>query len=143
MGDMLDLHRRTVRRIYEDCLNGGDLAALRELVDDDYVGIAGERGPQGFAETVRGLRTAFPDIRYTVDDLVAEGDRVAIRWSWEGTHLGAFRVFPASGRRVRNTGIAIYRLRGGRVAQAWLESDRLGFLQGIGAAPPPQPPTGR
>jgi predicted ester cyclase len=143
MDQTLEAHRRTVRRIYEDSLNGGDLVVLGELVDEDYLGIAGERGPEGFAETVRLLRTAFPDIRYTVDDLLAEDDRVAVRWTWEGTHLGAFRVFPPSGRRLRNTGIAIYRLRGGRVVQAWLESDRLGFLQEIGAVPPAPPPAGR
>jgi predicted ester cyclase len=140
MNEMLEQHRHTVRRIYEECLNHHELATLREIVSDEYTGINGERGPDGFAETLRGLLTGFPDIRYAIDDVLADADRVAVRWRWEGTHLGAFRNFAATGRRVTNTGISIYRLRDGKIVDAKLESDRLGFMQAIGALPAPPVP---
>ena len=82
-----------------------------------------------------GLRAAFPDIHYTVDDVVAEGDQVAVRWHWTGTHRGAFRGFPPTDKAVTNTGAGIFRLSGGKIVTAVLETDRLGFLEQIGAVP--------
>ena len=97
------------------------------------MGPNGERGPAGFAATFQDLRCGFPDITFTIEDLLAERDRVAVRWRWNATHAGQFRSFAATNRHVANTGIAIYELRDGRVTRAWLETDRLGALQQIGA----------
>ncbi len=128
-------NKQTIQRIYEDCINTGDLARMAEFVDASYVGPNGERGPEGFAATVAGLRAGFPDIHFTLEDLVADGDRVALRWKWEGTHQNPFRGFEPTGKRVSNTAIAIYELRGGKVVRAWLQTDRLGFLDAMGALP--------
>jgi predicted ester cyclase len=128
-------NEQTVRSIYEDCINTGNLAALQNLVDASYVGPNGERGPEGFASTVGGLRSGFPDIHFTIEDLLADGDRVALRWKWEGTHQNNFRGFEPTGKRVSNTAIAIYELRDGKVVRAWLQTDRLGFLETMGALP--------
>jgi predicted ester cyclase len=84
------------------------------------------------------LRGAFPDLHYTVEDVVADGDRVAVRWHWTGTHQGAFRGIAATQRAVTNNGLAIFRLRDGRIVAATLETDRLGFLQAIGVVPGPE-----
>ena len=94
------------------------------------------------------LHTAFPDIHYTIDEVVGEEDRVAIRWHWAGTHRGTFRGIPASGKAVSTTGAAIFRLSEGKIVSAALETDRLGFLQQIGAipedaVPPSSPPSPR
>ncbi len=62
-------------------------------------------------------------------------DRVALRWKWEGTHQNNFREFEPTGKRVSNTAIAIYELRDGKVVRAWLQTDRLGFLETMGALP--------
>ena len=83
-----------------------------------------------------GLRTAFPDIHYTLDDVVAEGDRVAVRWHWTGTHKAPFRAFPATGKAVTNPGTGIFRFQDGKIVAAALETDRLGFLEQIGVVPP-------
>jgi len=131
-----DRNKQVVRRIYEDCINRNKPELLPELISGDYVGAQGGRGPSGFGSNIDELRTGFPDIRFTLQDLVVEGDRVAIRWTWEATHTGTFRSWPPSGRRVTTTGIAIYQLEQGKVVRVWLETDRLGVLQQIGVIPP-------
>ena len=129
-----DDNKRTVESLFET-FNHGDLAPVDQLVGPGYVGAQGDRGPDGFKAVVSGLRSAFPDIHYTLDDVLAEGDRVAVRWHWTGTHKGAFRAFPATGKAVLNTGVGIFRLKDGKIVAATLETDRLGFLEQIGAVP--------
>lgn len=143
-------NKDTVRSVYEVCLNTGDLERLTGLIAPDFVGVHDDVGPRGFAATLMGLRMAFPDIRYTVEDLVGEGDRVVVRWTWTGTNTAAFRGFAPSHKRIHDSGISIYQLREGKIIRAWLETNRLGFLQQIGALPPelsariqPPPPSTR
>lgn len=128
-------NEQAVRRIYEECLNQGRTDALRDLVSDDYVGPQGERGAAGFGQPIAALRAGFPDIRFVIEDVVASGDRVAVRWTWRATHTGTFRGLAPSGRPVTDTGMAIYQLRDGRIVRAWVETDRLGVLQQIGVVP--------
>ncbi|WP_035051647.1 ester cyclase [Andreprevotia chitinilytica] len=129
--------QQLVRRLYEDCFNTGNLALLPELLTDDFVGGRGEQGPAEFAKTVETLRTGFPDVRFELDDVIAEGDRVAVRWTFHATHAGPFAGVQASHKQVTQNGIAIYRIRDGKLAQAWLQIDRLGMLQQIGGYPAP------
>ena len=72
-------NKESVRKLYEDFLNTGQLESLDQLISEDYVGIYGQKGPAAFAETIKALRQGFPDIRWTIQDLVAAGDRVAVR----------------------------------------------------------------
>jgi len=130
-----DENTRRITALFETCFNLGDLGLLDELVSPDYVGPQGARGPAGFKEIVVGLRTAFPDIRYTIEDIVAEDDKIAVRWTWSGTHQGAFRAFGPTGKTVLNSGTGIFRLKAGTIVAAALETDRLGFLQQLGALP--------
>jgi steroid delta-isomerase-like uncharacterized protein len=129
-----ETNKRTVGQLFET-FNQGDLGAIDQLVGPGYVGAQGDRGPAGFKAVVAGLRTAFPDIHYTLEDVVAEGDRVAVRWRWTGTHAAPFRAFPATGKAVTNTGAGIFRLADGKIVAATLETDRLGFLEQVGAVP--------
>ncbi|HSS37638.1 MAG TPA: ester cyclase [Polyangia bacterium] len=141
---MRDDNKSNVRRLFET-FNTADLASIDALVGPEYVGAQGDKGPAGFKTVVVGLRAAFPDLHYTLDDVIAEGDQVAVRWHWTGTHQGAFRGFPPTGKAVTNTGAGIFRLSGGQIVAAELETDRLGFLEQIGAVPEgagrgPRPP---
>ena len=141
-----DENKRSVEKLFDDCFNRGNVGLLDQMVAPEYVGPQGATGPAGFRGVVLGLRTAFPDIHYTIDDLVGEGDRVAVRWHWTGTHKGPFRTFPPSGKSFTNPGLAIFKFKDGKIVAAALETDRLGFLQQIGAGPanvgagPPSPP---
>ncbi|CAN7734118.1 ester cyclase [Variovorax paradoxus] len=133
--DVKARNSQLIRALYEDWLSHGRFEELQDSIADDYVGPNGERGAAGFATTMNGLRSAFPDIRFQVEDLIAEPDKVAVRWRWQAIHAGEFRGLEASHRRVENTGIAIYHLRHGKIVRSWLETDRLGALQQIGALP--------
>jgi len=125
--DDLARNKHTVRALYEDAISGHRMATLPELIAPEFPG-----GPAGFEAVLASLLVAFPDIRYAITDLTAEGDRVAVRWTWTGTHQAAFRGFPASGNRVTDSGMAIYTLRDGLITGVALETDRLGFLQQLG-----------
>lgn len=124
-----------IRKLFLECFNANNKDLLRELVSADFVGAGPDRGPAAFAGVMDRLHTAFPDIAYTIDDVVASGDRVAVRWTWRGTHTGAFRSYPISNKQVVNPGMGIFQVTGGKLTRAWLETDRLGFLVAIGAVP--------
>lgn len=128
-------NKQTVRRLYEACINAGALGLLDELVSPDYVGPRGEKGPAGFRDTIEGLRTGVPDIRFTIDELVAEGDAVAVHWTWRGTQTGVLNGLAASGKSLTNPGIALYHLKDGKIVRGTLQTDRLGLLQQIGVVP--------
>jgi|SRR4051794_3222537 steroid delta-isomerase-like uncharacterized protein len=141
-----DENKRAVQALF-DTFNTGALDDLGRLLSPEYVGPQGDRGAAAFRKIVVGLRTAFPDIHYTIDELVAEEDRVATRWHWTGTNQASFRGYPATGKPVSNAGVGIFRLAGGKIVFATLETDRLGFLEQLGIVPPnvgrgPQPAGG-
>lgn len=127
---MVESNKQLVRRLYTEYLNPGRLDRLEEIVSPAFRG-----GPAAFAAPVSGLRTAMPDLTYTVEDVVGDGDRVAVRWTLRGTHTGQFRSFAATGKPITNTGFAMFELAGGKIVRSWIETDRLGFLQTIGAIP--------
>ena len=129
------LNKQVVTRLFEDGFNRNDSAAIDGLVSADYADASGERGPAALRQVMTRLHGAFPDIHYTIDSVVAEGDEVAIRWQWSGTHRGVFRGVAPTARAVTNNGIGIFRLRDGKIVAASLETDRLGFLQAIGLLP--------
>lgn len=131
MSDNVDV----VRRVYEDCINPGRLDRLDALVAPEYEGPNGERGAAGFATTIQALRAAFPDIRFALEELFGAGDKVCVRWTWRGTHQATFMGFPPTGKAVANSAIGVYQLREGRIVRAWLMTDRVGFLQQVGAIP--------
>ena len=131
----IEKNKETVRRLYQECLDQGALDRVAELVAAEYVGASGERGPAGMTATLAALRGAFPDIHFTLEDLIAAGDRVVVRWTWKGTHQGRFRELAASHKTLSNSGMAIYQLAGGKMIRSWLQTDRLGLLQQLGALP--------
>lgn len=114
-----------------------------ELVADDYVGHFPPNptlhGPEGLKRFNAEAATAFPDAHVTIEDLLAEGDEVMVRWTLRGTHEGELRGgIPATGRRVEEvSGITISRIEKGKVAENWGNYDLLGMLQQLGVIPAP------
>lgn len=130
---------------FVDLVNTGELDALDQLVDTArYQGHIPFPAPApGFAgekQLYATMREAMPDLVFTVEDLVAEGDMVAGRGVIRGTHTGA-EIFgvPPSGRRIQWTGIDVARLEGGLIVERWLEADGLGLMQQLGVLPSPPP----
>lgn len=130
---------QTVRRTFQQLLNGGQLAAAEELYAPDVVFHASDgeelHGWAAIQQVVANYRRAFPDVVATVHELVAEGDRVAARFSAEGTHLGALHGVAPTGRRMQMSGLALYHLRDGRIVEEWEGMCRLGMLEQLGAPP--------
>lgn len=122
-----------VKGLYEDCLNPRRLDRLTDYLSDDFAGANGERGPQGFRQTVERMVTAFPDLRFELEDLFAADDKVCLRWRFEAAHLGPLAGVAPTGKTAVQQGIAIYQASGGKLTHAWLQVDRLGVLQQIGA----------
>jgi steroid delta-isomerase-like uncharacterized protein len=139
--------RTIVRRYAEEVWNQGRIDAVDRYIASDYVrhdpGLPAEvRGREGIAQLVPMYRAAFPDIHFTAADVVAEADRVVVRWDVRGTHQGELMGIAPTGREVRLTAIEIFRLANGKIAEQWVLVDNLGMLQQLGVFPPPAPAQG-
>jgi steroid delta-isomerase-like uncharacterized protein len=136
-----EANKALVRRFFEEVWSTGDITQRDEFLAPGYRGhISGS--PQaidrdGWTAWFQGFRSAFPDARFTVEDLIAEGDRVAARLTMRGTHLGPLNGIPPTGRPVVVSGMSIERIANGRIVEGWNENDALGMLGQLGALPPP------
>jgi len=128
-------NKEAVRLLFEEVFNKGRMELLKDLVAEDYTGTRGEKGIGSFQAQISGLITAFPDIHYQLEDLFCAGEKVAVRWTWKGTHKGAFRNYPPTGKTITNQGMAIFDCRDGKIIGAHLQTDQLGFLQQLGVVP--------
>ena len=133
-------NKDTVRRFYEEVLNKGQLALIDELATTDYVEhdpLPGQgTGIDGLKDRVGAIVTGL-DPTFTIEDVVAEDDRVVVRWTNSGTHVETFLGIPATGRSFSIPGIDVFRLDGGRLAEHWHVVDQLGQMVQLGLIPAP------
>ena len=130
-------NRAAARRFFEEGWNSGDPAQLKAFLADEFV----SHNSLNFAiqssdEYCRGVvayRTAFPDLVTSVDDVIAEGDRVVVRGTDRGTHQAEFMGRAASGRLVTTTWIEIFRLESGKAVEGWVESDSKALMDQLDA----------
>jgi predicted ester cyclase len=123
---MVPENEAVVRRFMDELWSDGNLGAADELVAINHVHhLGGEElhGPDGVKEAVSWLRSAFPDLRFEIDDVVSDGDRVVLRWTATGTHKGTFADVAPTGRRVTWIGCDWFRLRGGQLTEAFVVAD--------------------
>ena len=135
---MSDQNKAVVRRIVEDYWNKKNPALVGELFATDcslHTPDGDLQGVKGAAQLYDAYATAFPDFRITAEDTVAEGARVALRYNFTGTNKGPLGAIPASGNRITVSGIVIFRLTGGKVAEGRWSWDRVSLQQQIGALP--------
>ncbi|GAA4302970.1 hypothetical protein GCM10023143_05820 [Compostibacter hankyongensis] len=128
-------NKEIIRNLYENILNNRKIELLNDVISPDYVGIGGVKGVAGFSSTVLSVIAGFPDIEWTIEDMVSEGDKIIVRWHWNGTNTAPFRGIPASNKKVTDNAIVIYQLKDGKVTNAWLQGDRLGVLTQISLIP--------
>jgi steroid delta-isomerase-like uncharacterized protein len=137
----IEENKRVVRRAYEDIRSRGDLDAVDEIFAPGYDGHdptahpTEVRGPEGFKEQTAGYRAAFPDLRFTIDSIVAEGDEVAVRWTATGTHEGSLSGESPTGNTVAVSGFGSWVVRDGKIVEHWGVIDLMGLLRQIGALP--------
>ena len=124
------------RRVIEEIFNKQNPALADELIDANFIDHGmGFKGPEGFKQFVTTFITGFPDIRLTIDDMVAEGDKVALRLTAQGTHKGDFMGIAPTGKHITASGVLIQRIAGNKVAEGWLVNDVLGIMQQLGVVP--------
>lgn len=125
-----------LRRVYEEVFNQGKVELIGDLVTADAKDHEnGDHGPDGMKRTIATFRNAFPDIRMTVDDMIAEGDKVAARVTVTGTHQGEFMGIPATGKKINVQTIDILRFEGGKLAEHWGITDTGAMMEQLGVAP--------
>ena len=128
------------RRVAQEIFNGGNLDLADELYAPDYVlhdpSLPEDlHGPEGIKQYAAMSLGASPDARVTVEDQVAEGDKVVSRWTATGTHTGDLMGMSPTGRRIEISGITINRFSGGKIAEDWYQSEDLGMMQQLGVIP--------
>jgi steroid delta-isomerase-like uncharacterized protein len=136
-------NKAVVRRAYEALNKGKEavMAAMDELHAPDYVyhspspGLWPDMDLAAMKQSMHAYFMATPDLHYTVEDMVAEGDKVVSRFTWRGTHLGEFMGIPPTGKVVTLTGIYITRVAGGKCVEDWCSADMLGMFQQLGVIP--------
>ncbi len=138
-----ETNKAIVRRFYTEVWNEKQLDILEETHHPHWThqdpsepaGLHG--GPAGNRARLAYLMSAFPDIHYTLDDLIAEGDLVVARFTVRGTHQGNFAGIPATGKQVAMAGIIIHRIQEGKIIEDWVVRDTLGLMQQLGVIPMP------
>jgi steroid delta-isomerase-like uncharacterized protein len=126
-------NKTTLRRLDDEVFNYGNLSIIDEVVSADFVNhdpFPGEPpGREGFKQSATAMRAAFPDLHFTNEEMISEGDIVAHRYTMHGTHAGAFLGLPPTGRAVTMRGIDILQFAGGKVVARWARTDDLGLMQ--------------
>ncbi len=135
-------NKALVRRFYEEVVSKKNLATIDDFIDpnqvDHFAPPGTPRGIEGARQLIGMLLTAFPDLQSTVEDMIAEGDKVAARLTVRGTHQGEFMSIPPTSKHVAITAIDIFRIAGGKIVERWGEGDMLGLMQQLGVIPTPE-----
>ena len=137
---MSDSNKNIVRRLFEEVWNKGHQAVADELLASTYTHHDSSspefgRGPESEKKRANLYRNAFPDIRFTVEDLIAEGEMVTARWSCHGTHKGDLNGIAPTGKQFNTTGISIARFTNGKMSEGFVNWDALGLMQQLGVVP--------
>ena len=136
----MERNKALARRFTEDLWGAHNAGLVDELLSSDFVnhdpfpGTSGDR--EGERQAIAIHSAALSDTRATVDDQIGEGEKVAIRWTFSATHTGEFLGIPPTGKKIEMTGINIYRIENGKIAELWREVDVMSLLQQLGAVPP-------
>jgi steroid delta-isomerase-like uncharacterized protein len=131
---------KTLMDRFRDFINTADSDTANELISADasfYVPgrPAPLRGPAGYLEIIAMMRGGFPDIQWTIEELISEGNSVAARFTMRGTHRGDFFGVPATGNKITVQALNIYHLSDGKIVEEYGQPDMLGLMQQIGASP--------
>ena len=138
---MTSEQNKAVLSRFVDFINNGDTTIIDEIVAPDFIELdpmpGQEQGPEGLKGVILMMRNAFPDIEWKVVEDVAEGDMVASRFIWTGTHLGSFMGIPPSGNKVTMAGMVFDRIVDGKMAESRILMDNMQLLTQLGAIPAP------
>ena len=139
-----DANRKLFQRYFDVVANGGNLDVADEIFASDYLHHDPANpdprpvvGPQGVKAHLTSLKGAFPDLVFDIDDVVAEGDSIVVRWTARGTNTGDYFGMPATGKPIDITGMNTWNTRDGMAIEGWVNRDDMGLLQQLGVVPTP------
>jgi len=137
---MSEDNKSIIRRFIEEVWNQGDLSVADQLLSANYSHHDNATpdfgsGPENEKKRVNLYRTAFPDLRFTIDDMIAEGEMVTTRWTCHATHRGPLSAIAPTGKAVTISGITINRVAQGKIVEGWVNWDALGMLQQLDVVP--------
>jgi steroid delta-isomerase-like uncharacterized protein len=129
-----------VRRLYEEAWNKRKLEVVSELISPSHAlqapNISGSSiGPEAYKLQIARFLAAYPDLRFTIEDTIAEKDKVVACWTFSGTHKGEFMGIPATNKKVSVDGITIHHVAGGKIMDSYSNWDALGMMQQLGVVP--------
>jgi len=132
-------NKTLVRRYVEEVLNKGNTVLIDELIALSFIGHDPTgpdiHGPEGVKQRHATYRTAFPDLQYTVEEVVAEDDTVVVRWTAHGTHMGEIMSIAPTRKQATTTGTMTCHIADGKLQEAWINWDALGLLHQLGVVP--------
>jgi predicted ester cyclase len=136
--DQRELNKQVVQRLLMDCFSGGHIEVLDEIISPDFEFEYPNLPPsiEGLKALVKKNNESFKGWQFSIHDMLADGDKVALRWSASGVHVKSFLGEPPSGKEVRLKGLSIYQLRDGLIWKDWVEPDNLGFMTQLGLVAP-------
>jgi predicted ester cyclase len=140
---MSEENKAKMRRLLDEGFSQGNVDVVDEVLDPDFVCYDpnSETGEIRGSETIKGeidyFRNAVPDLTYTIEDQIADGDKVVTRYTVSGTHEGEFFGVAPTGERIMMSGMSIDRFEGGKMVEEWPEYDLLGVMRQLGAVPEP------
>jgi steroid delta-isomerase-like uncharacterized protein len=138
-----EANKAIIRRLFEEAFGQGNLAVLDEIIAPDQVNrgpgaLPGmPSGPEGSKMLITAYRNAFPDLHFTIDQQIAEGDTIVTRWTAHGTHNGEFAGIPPTGKTATVVGMGVDRVENGKIVESWGLFDQFGMLQQLGVIPAP------
>jgi len=134
-------HKAIVRRMTEEFYNQGNVESAERFFADTYVhhdpASPQVRDRDGLKQVLRAFLAGCPDLHITIDQLLAEGDTVTKRWTFHATQSGDLTGLPPTGNRITMSGLELFRLEGGKIAESWLAYDNLSLMQQLGVIPAP------
>lgn len=135
-------NKELVRRVVEEVFNGGEVDRIDEYVSSDYIGHSSAvpediHGREGYKDFVRMVRSASSDFEVTIDELLADGNKVIQRSHQAGTHDGQFLGLEPTGVEFEFPGIVIYEIDNGEIVEEWSQADMMGLMEQLGGIDPP------
>jgi steroid delta-isomerase-like uncharacterized protein len=134
-------NKRIVHRYFDELWNRNNLAVIDEILETEVEGHAAGQtfgGADTFRQRSKTLYTIYSEPHFIIEDQIAEGDKVLVRWTLRGKHTGEYMGVMPTGKEVVSTGMNLFRLADGKIAEVWVESDDLGELQQLGVVTLPQ-----
>jgi steroid delta-isomerase-like uncharacterized protein len=137
--DVRKQNKAIARRVFDEIFNQGKFEVANEIYAKDFVnhGVSRNADLKEDQDAARGWKLAFPDLKMTVEQEIAEGDLVTVLWTSTGTNTGEGNSLPATGKKIQGRGITIWRIVNGKITEEWSEFDQLRLMKQLGLVPNP------